>query len=109
LDDFQDRSPLRRGRPSTHTVFGPAQAINSSSYAIVEAISKIQNMSGMDCAKSATKKIVTIFKGQAMDLHWTYNSECPSVEQYMQMISDSKEQIDLPLCSRTRKLTQVNE
>jgi geranylgeranyl pyrophosphate synthase len=75
----------------------------------VEAISKIQNMSDMDSAKSATKKIVTIFKGQAMDLHWTYNAECPSMEQYMQMIGDSEEQIKLPLCSRTRKLTRVNE
>ncbi|PQE20308.1 fusicoccadiene synthase protein [Rutstroemia sp. NJR-2017a BBW] len=42
LDDFQDSSPLRRGKPATHTIFGPAQAINSSSYCIVKALDLVR-------------------------------------------------------------------
>lgn len=41
LDDFQDGSPQRRGLPSAHLVFGPAQAINSASHAIVSSIDKM--------------------------------------------------------------------
>ncbi|KAF5576189.1 geranylgeranyl diphosphate synthase [Fusarium pseudoanthophilum] len=70
IDDFQDNSPLRRGKPSTHTVFGPAQAINTATYVIVKAIDKIQEI------------------GQAMDLSWTANTTVPSIQEYLLMVND---------------------
>ncbi|KAF5662514.1 gibberellin cluster-GGPP-synthase [Fusarium denticulatum] len=70
IDDFQDNSPLRRGKPSTHTVFGPAQAINTATYIIVKAIEKIQET------------------GQAMDLWWTANNIVPSIQEYLLMVND---------------------
>lgn len=38
LDDVEDNSPLRRSRPSTHSVFGMAQTINAATYRIVEVV-----------------------------------------------------------------------
>ncbi|KAI6774713.1 hypothetical protein HG530_001471 [Fusarium avenaceum] len=70
IDDFQDNSPLRRGKPSTHTVFGPAQAINTATYIIVKAIKKTQEI------------------GQAMDLWWTANTIVPSIQEYLLMVND---------------------
>ncbi|KAF5708819.1 gibberellin cluster-GGPP-synthase [Fusarium globosum] len=70
IDDFQDGSPLRRGKPSTHTVFGPAQAINTATYIIVKAIERIQEI------------------GQAMDLWWTANTILPSIQEYLLMVND---------------------
>jgi geranylgeranyl pyrophosphate synthase len=103
---------LRRGKPSAHTIFGPAQAINSSSYGIAKAISQIQSFSDPLCVKFAigkkwkrlleiiisvilsdprsTEQIMTMFQGQAMDLYWTYNAICPSIEEYTQMVGNSK-------------------
>ncbi|KAK7418726.1 geranylgeranyl pyrophosphate synthetase [Neonectria punicea] len=88
IDDFQDNSPLRRGKPSTHTVFGPAQAINSATYVIVKAISKIQAFTDPASLAELTDMILAIFEGQAMDLSWTFNNTAPSVEEYLLMVND---------------------
>ncbi|KAF5024597.1 hypothetical protein F66182_3360 [Fusarium sp. NRRL 66182] len=88
LDDFQDDSPLRRGQPSTHTVFGPAQSINAATYVIVKAILQIQESLGSDITTEAMRMIMILFQGQAMDLHWSFNAICPSIEEYTQMIND---------------------
>jgi geranylgeranyl pyrophosphate synthase len=38
----------------------------------------------------STEKLLTLFTGQSFDLHWTYNTTCPSISQYLQMIDSSK-------------------
>ncbi|KAG7423871.1 Geranylgeranyl pyrophosphate synthase 2 [Fusarium oxysporum f. sp. raphani] len=90
IDDFQDNSPLRRGKPSTHTVFGPAQAINTATYIIVKAIEKIQEIVGHEALAEITGTITTIFQGQAMDLSWTANTTVPSIQEYLLMVNDSE-------------------
>ncbi|KAH7163774.1 geranylgeranyl diphosphate synthase [Fusarium sp. MPI-SDFR-AT-0072] len=88
IDDFQDNSPLRRGKPSTHTVFGPAQAINTATYIIVKAIEKIQEIVSHEALVEVTGTITTIFQGQAMDLWWTTNNTVPSIQEYLLMVND---------------------
>ncbi|KAJ0116069.1 Geranylgeranyl pyrophosphate synthase A [Diaporthe amygdali] len=39
-DDVEDNSPLRRSRPSTHSIFGIGQTVNSSTYGIVERLAR---------------------------------------------------------------------
>lgn len=38
LDDLQENSPLRRGFPSAHVLFSPAQSINSATFMFVRAV-----------------------------------------------------------------------
>ena len=38
LDDIQDGSALRRGRPAAHKVFGEGQTMNSAFFYIVRAV-----------------------------------------------------------------------
>ncbi len=49
LDDIQDGSSLRRGKPSTHTIFGVGQTINSSSYVIVEVMEEALALRNAEC------------------------------------------------------------
>ena len=44
LDNIQDSSPLRRGRPSAHTIFGQAWTINSAEYLFVSALKELQKL-----------------------------------------------------------------
>ncbi|KAI8648053.1 Gibberellin cluster-GGPP-synthase [Fusarium sp. Ph1] len=88
IDDFQDNSPLRRGKPSTHTVFGPAQAINSATYVIVKAFSTVQAFIDPTSLGEVTGMILTIFEGQAMDLSWTFNNTAPTIQEYLLMVND---------------------
>ncbi|CZT49095.1 related to Fusicoccadiene synthase [Rhynchosporium secalis] len=89
LDDFQDSSPLRRGRPSTHTIFGPAQTINSSSYCIIRALDLVRTFPESSALGFVIEKLLLLFVGQSYDLHWSFNATQPSMPQYLQMI-DSK-------------------
>ncbi|OHW95340.1 geranylgeranyl pyrophosphate synthase [Colletotrichum incanum] len=61
LDDMQDRSPLRRGQPSAHMVFGESQTINTASYLITEA-------------------------GQGLDIEWRESHTVPSEAEYLEMV-----------------------
>lgn len=37
-----------------------------------------------------TEELESLFVGQADDLHWKYHVDCPSTEDYMEMIDNSK-------------------
>ena len=60
---MEDSSPLRRGRPSTHTVFGPAQTINSADYLFVEALNEVRKLNDPKC--------VNIFSGKLYSFEMT--------------------------------------
>jgi geranylgeranyl pyrophosphate synthase len=45
LDDIQDNSPTRRGRPAGHVVFGTGQTINPATYMFAEALEKVLTLS----------------------------------------------------------------
>ncbi|GJC78710.1 fusicoccadiene synthase [Colletotrichum liriopes] len=93
LDDFQDDSPLRRGRAATHTIFGPAQAINASSYTIVKTINHVAEFASNQCVKETTQKVMALFQGQAMDLFWSYNGRCPTMDEYYRMVDNKTGQL----------------
>jgi hypothetical protein len=45
LDDIQDASPLRRGQPAVHEMFGVGQTINSACFCINNALRLVQEIS----------------------------------------------------------------
>lgn len=45
LDDIEDCSPLRRGFPATHIVFGISQTINSANMLLFKALNAVQSIS----------------------------------------------------------------
>ncbi|KAK8133241.1 hypothetical protein PG999_001414 [Apiospora kogelbergensis] len=93
LDDFQDDSPKRRGMASAHRVFGPAQAINSSSYAIVKSIGKMMEFADPSQVQRIVGRIMTLFQGQAMDLFWSHSGHCPEIESYYRMVHQKTGQL----------------
>ena len=58
LDDVEDSSQLRRGRPSTHVIFGFAQTINSADFLFVEALNKVKELGNPEC--------LNIFAGESL-------------------------------------------
>ncbi|KAI4197918.1 MAG: hypothetical protein LQ350_005621 [Teloschistes chrysophthalmus] len=86
LDDLEDGSPLRRGKPSTHDVFGTAQTINSATYQYTEATALAAKLSNPACLTVFTEEMQQLYIGQSYDLYWTHNAICPSVSQYLKMV-----------------------
>jgi len=111
LDDIQDGSRLRRGKPATHTVFGVGQTINSSSYGVCGAMQEALKLGNTECARivvgmsihptthGGARSFLTVldaeeserlYVGQSHDLHWTANLICPSVGEYIRALDDSE-------------------
>jgi len=45
IDDIQDHSPMRRGFPSTHMVFGVEQTINAATYVYAKSVEQASKLS----------------------------------------------------------------
>ncbi|KAI0160238.1 geranylgeranyl pyrophosphate synthase [Xylariaceae sp. FL1272] len=88
LDDLEDNSPLRRGKPSTHDIYGPAQTINSATYLYIQATELASDLSPA-CLKIFTQEMQRLYIGQSYDLYWSHNAQCPtSIAQYLKMVDD---------------------
>ncbi|KAF3400488.1 Ophiobolin F synthase [Talaromyces pinophilus] len=86
LDDIEDDSPLRRGFPSTHVVYGISQTINSANYLYVMALEMTQRLNSPACLNVFIDELKRLHIGQSLDLYWTANVQCPSLEEYLRMV-----------------------
>jgi hypothetical protein len=90
LDDIEDDSPLRRGKPATHCVFGAAQTINSANFQFVEMLDVVRRELGSECLGIYAEELRLLHIGQSLDLHWTSRIRCPSMAEYLKMIDCSE-------------------
>ena len=86
LDDLEDGSPLRRGKLSTHNVYGAAQTINSATFQYIKATDKVTELSDPSCFRIFISEMQKLYVGQSYDLYWTHNALCPSISEYLQMV-----------------------
>ncbi|KAK6213346.1 geranylgeranyl pyrophosphate synthase [Colletotrichum tabaci] len=89
LDDIEDDSPLRRGLPATHMVFGRAQSINTANYMFVQAVQQAQTLSNPACLGTLLGELECLFIGQSWDLYWKFHLQIPTEKEYFAMV-DSK-------------------
>ncbi|KAF2202999.1 geranylgeranyl pyrophosphate synthase [Delitschia confertaspora ATCC 74209] len=87
LDDIEDGSELRRGKPVAHAVFGVAQTINSANYAIIEAANDTRISLGSDVVEVVLNELLELHIGQSYDLYWTRHGSCPSEDEYLEMVA----------------------
>lgn len=90
FDDIEDNSLLRRGRPTTHHIFGTGQTINSSTYALMLGVRKALELGNQECVAVVTEEVSNMLLGQSIDLHTTYLAKCPTEDEYLSMVDHSK-------------------
>lgn len=88
-DDMEDSSPLRRGQPSAHTIFGAPQTVNSTSYLWTLALDRLSELQNPQCLRIFIDEVRQMQIGQSWDLYWTAALECPREEEYLAMIDMS--------------------
>ncbi|KAF2105873.1 fusicoccadiene synthase [Lophiotrema nucula] len=86
LDDIQDGSQLRRGKPSAHVIFGTAQTINSATFLYNRALHMLELLDSPDVLVIFKKELERLFFGQSYDIHWSRELICPSTTEYLQMV-----------------------
>ncbi|KAK8091906.1 Ophiobolin F synthase [Apiospora hydei] len=86
LDDLQDNSPLRRGLPAAHVIFGPAQSINSATFMFVRAVGQVAHGLSPAALTAVLEELEGLYLGQSWDLYWKHNLVCPSEAEYVNMV-----------------------
>jgi len=86
LDDVQDNSPLRRGKPSTHCIFGMPVTVNSATYQIVDVLSRMWDFGDTESTKVVIDEMKRLLIGQGHDLTWTNLVSTPTMDEYLRMV-----------------------
>nr|BAA90525.1 geranylgeranyl diphosphate synthase [Nigrospora sphaerica] len=88
IDDIQDNSELRRGRPVAHKIFGPAMTINSANHMYFLALQELNALETPGVVDIFTDELLRLHRGQAMDLYWRETLTCPTEADYFEMTSN---------------------
>lgn len=87
IDDVEDSSNMRRGKPCVHKIYGIAQTINAGNYEYFQALKLIQKMFDPKLKDEAveifTEEMINLHTGQGLDLYWRENQICPTEDEYM--------------------------
>ncbi|KAF2141602.1 uncharacterized protein K452DRAFT_271217 [Aplosporella prunicola CBS 121167] len=86
LDDIEDNSPLRRGKPAAHAIFGQAQAINSANFMFVQATQDAAKKFSAEGLTALLEELEGLYLGQSWDLYYKYNLICPTEVEYINMV-----------------------
>lgn len=94
IDDVEDNSDLRRGRPAAHLVFGPASTINAANYVYFSAMALIRSTGDPKVIQIFEEEILNLHRGQGLELFWRDHGTqqrqrfCPSEQDYIDMVND---------------------
>jgi len=88
VDDIEDRSELRRGKPVAHKIFGEAATINCANYMYFQAMNDARKLENPRALHFFISEMLNLHRGQGMDIYWRDNLVCPTLDQYQTMIMD---------------------
>ncbi|EEB92134.1 hypothetical protein MPER_09404 [Moniliophthora perniciosa FA553] len=96
IDDIQDNSQLRRGSPVAHKIYGVPQTINTANYVYFLAFQEISKLreedaksrQGPDVDAIVTDELLSLHRGQGLDLFWRDSLQCPTEDEYIGMVNN---------------------
>ncbi len=90
IDDIEDNSNKRRGKPCTHEIYGVDVAINSGNmmyylpYLMVKS-APLNDKTKLKIHEAIAEEMVKLHFGQGMDIYWHNNGDCIAENLYLQM------------------------
>jgi len=88
IDDIEDNSKLRRGVPVCHHVYGVPMTINTANYMYFVAMEDVFNTGHPEAIRVFLEELLNLHRGQGYDILWRDSNDCPTEEQYRQMVLD---------------------
>lgn len=90
IDDVQDDAVLRRAVPVAHSIFGVPQTINSANYVYFLALQELLKLNQPHMITIYTEELINLHRGQGIELFWRDSRQCPTEEEYIEMVNNSK-------------------
>lgn len=91
VDDIEDESLLRRGKPTAHLHFGVARTLNAAYLAIFDSLVGLENQGEKLILKNSLRVLKDLGLGQGQDLEFKENylkdGTVPLWDQYLEMVS----------------------
>ncbi|TRM60643.1 isoprenoid synthase domain-containing protein [Schizophyllum amplum] len=92
VDDIEDDSQLRRGKPVTHKIYGIPQTINTGNYVYFLAYRELlllrDTAKAVDLERLVTDELLSLHRGQGLELLWRDSLQCPTEEEYVDMVNN---------------------
>jgi len=92
IDDIQDNSKMRRGRPTAHIIFGIPEVINIANLKYFEAGRLVLQLDDTNSSKGRqahmifNEWMIQLHQGQGLDIYWRDHFICPTEEEYIDMV-----------------------
>ncbi|PFH50504.1 hypothetical protein AMATHDRAFT_60906 [Amanita thiersii Skay4041] len=92
VDDIEDDSQLRRGHPVAHKIYGVPQTINTANYVYFLAYQELfalrdNSTVPMDLDRIVTAELLSLHRGQGLEILWRDSLHCPTEEEYISMVN----------------------
>ncbi|KAG7087470.1 hypothetical protein E1B28_013435 [Marasmius oreades] len=91
VDDIEDDSTLRRGKPVAHKVYGIPQTLNSANYVYFLAFQELfalRGAEGVDLAAIVNSELLALHRGQGLEILWRDSLRCPTEKEYIEMVNN---------------------
>lgn len=88
LDDIEDGSKIRRGKPAAHQIFGVPFTLNSANYVLISAMEKASKVGHEKAMGIVIDELLRLHRGQGHDIYWRESMECPTEKEYEEMVLD---------------------
>ncbi|RLN63601.1 hypothetical protein BBJ28_00004830 [Nothophytophthora sp. Chile5] len=88
IDDIEDDSQLRRGKPVAHVIFGVPATINCANYVYFLSLQRCQALNNPKALEVYTREMLRLHQGQGLDIFWRDHLQCPSLDEYLDMVKN---------------------
>ncbi|KAJ8599833.1 hypothetical protein CTAYLR_005598 [Chrysophaeum taylorii] len=88
VDDIEDGSQLRRGKPVAHLIFGVPSTLNCANYVYFIALERCHELRNARALDVFVEELLSLHRGQGQDILWRDANRCPTEDQYTRMVLD---------------------
>jgi len=82
IDDIEDNSYLRKGKPVAHHVYGLSHTLNTTNLVIGHLLQDFLALDHPQVPQIVTERLLEAIRGQGMDIYWREALVCPTIEEY---------------------------
>jgi geranylgeranyl diphosphate synthase, type III len=89
IDDIEDSSELRRGKPVAHAIYGVPATINCANYVYFLSLQKCAALQNDRAMNVYIQEMLRLHQGQGLDIYWRDQGVCPTEDEYVNMVECS--------------------